>query len=122
MIPKLQRVFVPGAIFLSMVISIAVAQIPVTLRGAIESISSQTLAVKEHDGKITNVKLADDVHVFTLKQASLANLKRGGIVGTTAIQQMRGGQQAVEIYIFPNDPNHEPNDTVHSIIDSAKLY
>ena len=87
MIPRLEKVFIPGAIELSMVISIAMAQVPLTLRGTIESASSQKLAVKARDGTMTDVKLADDVHVFKLHQASLADLKRGGLVGTTAIRR-----------------------------------
>jgi hypothetical protein len=83
---------VPGAIALSMVVSITMAQVPLTLRGTIESASSQTLAVKARDGTMANVKLADDVHVFRLDQATLADLKRGSLVGTTAIELM--GQRA----------------------------
>jgi hypothetical protein len=79
------------------------------LRGKIDSVTGQTLVVKARDGTMTNVKLADDVHVFTLKQSSLADLKRGSLVGTTAIGQMNGPQKAVEIYIFPDEASHEPN-------------
>jgi hypothetical protein len=109
MIGRLQRVIVPSAAVLSIVASMAMAQVPQSLRGKIESVASQTLVVKARDGTMTNVKLPDDVHVFTLKQASLADLKRGGLVGTTAIAQMSGPQKAVEIYIFPDEANHEPN-------------
>jgi hypothetical protein len=60
------------------------AQVPQSLRGKIDSVTGQTLVVKARDGTMTNVKLADDVHVFNLKQASLADLKTGTFVGTTA--------------------------------------
>ena len=116
MIPRLQRMFARGAVVLSIVASVAMAQIPLVLRGTIESASSDTLAVKLRDGRTTNVKLADDVHVFTLKQASLADLKRGGLVGTTAIRQMDGSQKAVEIYIFPDEPRHEPNVAANTVV------
>jgi hypothetical protein len=63
------------------------------------------------------VKLADDVRVFKLQQASLADLKRGSVVGTTAIQQIDGSQKAVEIYIFPDEPRHETNaEANHSVV------
>ena len=117
MVPRLQRMFVRGAVVLSIVASVAMAQIPLMfLRGTIESASNETLAVKLRDGRTTNVKLADDVHVFTLKQASLADLKRGNLVGTTAIRQMDGSQKAVEIYVFPDEPRHEPNVTANTVI------
>ena len=109
MIGRLRRVIVSGAAILSMVASIAMAQVPQSLRGKIESVAGQTLAVKARDGTMTNVKLADDVHVFNLKQASLADLKHGSLVGTTATGQMSGPEKAVEIYIFPDEPKHEPN-------------
>jgi hypothetical protein len=117
MIPRLQRMFVPGAVVLSIVASVAMAQIPlVFLRGTIESASSDTLAVKLRDGRMTNLKLADDVHVFTLKQSSLADLKRGSLVGTTAMRQMDGSQKAVEIYVFPEELRHEPNVTANTVV------
>jgi hypothetical protein len=109
MIPGLKKMFIPGATALSMVVSIAMAQAPLTLRGTIESASSQKLAVKARDGTMTDVELADDVHVFRLHQASLADLKRGSLVGTTAIGQMSGPEKAVEIYIFPDEPGRELN-------------
>ena len=105
---RLQRVIVPSAAVLSIVASMAIAQVPQSLRGKIESVASQTLVVKARDGTMTNVKLPDDVHVFTLKQASLADLKHGSLVGTTAIGQMSDIEKAMEIYIFPDEPKHEP--------------
>jgi len=117
MVPGVAKVFVLAAIVLSTVISIATAQVPLMLRGTIESASNRTLAVKARDGMATKVMLADDAHVFLLKQASLADLKRGSLVGSTAIQQVGGGsQKAVEIYIFPDEPKREPNDAAGSIV------
>ena len=79
------------------------------MRGKIENVASQTLVVKARDGTMTNVKLPDDVRIFTLKQASLADLKRGSLVGTTAIEQLDGDQKAIQIYIFPEERRHEAN-------------
>jgi len=62
------------------------------------------LVVKPRDGMMTNVRLADEVHVFTLKKASLADVKQGGVVGITTSQQMDGSQKGVEVYIFPDPP------------------
>jgi hypothetical protein len=109
MMGKLQKVIVPGAAVLSIAASMAMAQAARSLRGKIENVASQTLLVTARDGTMTNVMLADEVHVFKLKQASLADLKHGSVVGTTAIGQMSGPEKAVEIYIFPEEPRHEPN-------------
>ena len=109
MIGRLQKMIVPSAAVLSIVGSMAMAQVAQSLRGKIETVASQALVVKARDGTTTNVRLADDVHVFKLTQASLADLKHGSIVGTTAIGQMSGPEKAVEIYIFPDESKHEPN-------------
>jgi hypothetical protein len=62
-----------GAAILSIVASMAMAQVPLTLRGTIDSVASHTLVVKAQDGMTRNIRLADDVHVFMPKQASLAS-------------------------------------------------
>jgi hypothetical protein len=94
----------------------AMAQVPLTLRGAIDSVASQALVVKARDGTMKNVRLADDVHVFMPKQASLADLKYGSLVGTTAIEQLDGDQRAIQIYIFPDERRHEANLLVDSSV------
>jgi hypothetical protein len=118
---RLQRVTVPCAAILAIVASTTVAQVPLTLRGTIESVASpslslasQSLVVKERNGTMSKVSLTDDVHVFMLKQASLADLKHGTLVGTTATRQFDGDQKAMAIYIFPED--HRPNGLADSSI------
>jgi hypothetical protein len=115
MIWRLQRVIVPGAI-LSIVASMAMAQVPLTLRGTIETVGSQALVVKARDGTTRNVRLADDVHVFMPKQASSTDLKYGSLIGTTAIEQLDGDQKAIQIYIFPDERRHEANLLANSSI------
>ena len=105
-----QRLIGPGALVLLLVASTAMAQVSQRLRGTIESVSSQMLVVKARDGKMVNVRLADGAHVFTLKTASLADIKEGGLVGITVKRQMDGSQEATEIYIFPDERTHEPWD------------
>lgn len=109
MLGRLQRVIVLCAAVLSMVASMAMAQDLQLLRGKIESVADRTLVVKTRDGIMTNVNLADNVHVFNLKQASLADLKHGRLVGTAAIAEMSGAQKVTEIYIFPDESRREPN-------------
>jgi len=96
-----------AAVVLSLVASIAVAQRSLQLRGTIESVDNQTLLVKARDGTMMNVKLADDVHVFTLNKASLADIKQGSRVGIIAKNQMDGSQKAVQVYIFADEDRHE---------------
>jgi hypothetical protein len=94
--------------FLFFTSSMAIAQVYQPLRGSIERMDGQTLAVREPGGDAQNVKLADGVRVFTLKAASLADVKPGGLVGITTQPQVDGSQKAAEIYIFLDEPTHEP--------------
>jgi hypothetical protein len=78
------------------------AQAPqVRVRGAIESVSGQTLTVKTRDGSDVKIKLADNAPVRTVTKASLGDIKPGSFVGITAMPQPDGTQKAVEIHIFP---------------------
>jgi hypothetical protein len=121
MMPTVRRAVGPGAIVLLLVASMAMAQAPLALRGTIENVGGQTLVVKEQDGKMSNARLADDVHVFTLKKASLANVKQGSVVGLTTRQQMDDSPKAVEIYIFPDQPRHQPGARAKVISESEVL-
>ena len=108
MMTMVRGVLGASAVVLSLITSIAIAQFSLPLRGMIESVDSRTLLVKARDGTMMNVKLADDLQVFTLNRASFADVKRGSLVGITAKQQMDGSQKAVEIYIFVHERLHEP--------------
>ena len=108
MIAIVRSVVGAAAVVLSLVASIAVAQLSLQLRGTIESVDNQTLLVKARDRTMMNVKLADDVHVFTLNKASLADIKQGSLVGITAKNQMDGSEKAVQVYIFMDEHMHEP--------------
>jgi hypothetical protein len=121
MMPTVRRAAGPGTIVLLLVASIAMAQVRLTLRGTIENAEGQTLVVKLQDGTMKNVQLADDVHVFTIKKSSLANVKRGSVVAVTASRQMDDSQKAAEIYIFPDQPRHQPGPTAKVISGSEVL-
>jgi hypothetical protein len=119
MMPRMQGV--PGAVALSLVASIAIAQIPLPLRGTIESVASPALVVKARDGTRMHVRLADDVRVFTLREAALADVKAGGYVALTARRQLGGdGLGAVEVYIFPDQPVRNPDTSANrSVVGRA---
>jgi hypothetical protein len=83
--------------------SMAAAQQPqmVRLRGAIESVDSQTLAVKARDGTVMTMKLPEGLQVRGLEKKSIADVKQGVFIGITAMPLPDGSQKAVEIHIFP---------------------
>ena len=90
-----------SALALLFAASLATAQTPLRVRGAIEGVDGQTLSVKARDGAMMKVKLADGAHVLTLNKMTLADVKQGTFVGITAMPQPDGSQKAVEIHIFP---------------------
>jgi hypothetical protein len=93
-----------GAVALLFATSIALAQTPpppVRVRGTIDTVNAQTLAVKSRDGATVDIKLADNTPVRGVAKASLADVKQGGFVGITAMPLPDGTQKAVEIHIFP---------------------
>jgi len=101
MLLAVRRAVGTGAVVL--LASMAMAQVHLTLRGTIENVGGQTLVVKERSGMITNVKLADDVHVYMLKKAPLANVKQGSVVGVTARQEMNGSPKSWKSISFPTN-------------------
>jgi hypothetical protein len=87
----------------SILLSAAIAQAPpqVRVRGTVDSVNGQTLAVKSRDGTTVDIKLADNTPVRAVVKASIADVKQGGFVGITAMPLPDGSQKAVEIHIFP---------------------
>jgi hypothetical protein len=59
------------------------------------------LTVKSRAGETLKVKMADDAKVVALVKASLADIKPGSYVGSTAIPEENGSWKAVEVHIFP---------------------
>jgi hypothetical protein len=101
-----RRMIAGSGLALLFATTIALAQTPppappVRVRGTIDSVNAQTLAVKSRDGATVDIKLADTTPVRAVAKASLADVKQGGFVGITAMPQPDGTQKAVEIHIFP---------------------
>jgi hypothetical protein len=84
-----------------MVVSAAAQQKPVRVRGTIEQVDGSVLTVKSREGETLKVKLADDAKVVALVKASLADIKPGSFVGSTAMPEANGSWKAVEVHIFP---------------------
>jgi hypothetical protein len=96
-----RRVASIGALAVIFTASIAVAQAPtVRVRGTIEKVDGQTLAIKARDGTMTNVKLADNARITALVKAALTDIKIGTFIGVTAMPQPDGTQKAIGIHIF----------------------
>jgi hypothetical protein len=89
-----------GSVLLS---AASFAQQPQTMRvrGTIEAVNGPVLTVKSRAGETLTIKLADNVNVVALVKASLADIKPGSFVGSTAMPEADGSFKAVEVHIFP---------------------
>ncbi len=80
----------------------AIAQdAPVRVRGAIVKVDGNTLAVIARNGAPVTVRLLDNAKIVAIVKASLADIKPGSFIGTTATPQSDGSLRAVEVHIFP---------------------
>lgn len=75
--------------------------INVLVRGTIEQVDGPVLTIKSGDGDKLKVRMADDAEVMALVKASLADIKPGSFVGSTAMPEKDGRWKAVEVHIFP---------------------
>lgn len=74
----------------------------VHIRGKIVSLTGNVLTVGAPIGDVTTkVTLAPNYTVHYLVKSSLAAIKAGRFVGTTAVPQVDGTLRAVEVHIFP---------------------
>lgn len=92
-----------GAALALLSLQFAVAQqgAPTTrIRGQIEAADGSLLTIKNRDGQIMKVKLADNPRVMAMVKASLSDIKPGSYIGVTAMPQPDGSQKAMAIHIF----------------------
>ena len=76
-------------------------QPPVRVRGEVVKLEGNTLLIKGRDGANITVKLTDNARVSGVVKASLADIKAGSYIGTSAIPQPDGSQRALHVHIFP---------------------
>jgi hypothetical protein len=67
--------------------------------GEIAGVDGRTLVVKTRDGEV-KVGVTDNVTVFGVVNATLADLKPGAFVGVGAMPQPDGSQKATRVMIF----------------------
>jgi hypothetical protein len=75
--------------------------VPVKVRGKIVSVTADSVTITQPDGATKIVQLAPQLKVNALVKATLADVKEGVFIGTTALPTDDGGMKAVEIHIFP---------------------
>lgn len=97
----LRRALVASAFVLALGPSPLWAQEATRLRATIEKIDGSGYVVKDRDGIEHRLMLTDKPLFLAMVRASMADIKPGTFVGSTAMPAADGSLQAVEVHIFP---------------------
>ena len=84
----------------------AIAQQPPTptrIRGTIEGVNGDVLAVKSRGGEDVKLHMTSDIRVVGITKIALSDIKVGSFIGTTTVPGPDGIQNAVEVHVFPED-------------------
>jgi hypothetical protein len=84
----------------------AIAQQPPTptrVRGTIEGVDGDTLAVKSRSGEEVKLHMTGNILVLGLTKIGLSDIKVGSFIGTTTLPGPDGVPQAVEVHVFPEN-------------------
>jgi hypothetical protein len=76
---------------------------PSRLRGTVEGIEGDVLAVKSRSGEDVKLHMTGDLRVVGIAKISLSDIKVGSFIGTTTVPAPDGSQNAIEVHVFPED-------------------
>jgi hypothetical protein len=76
---------------------------PTRVRGTIEGVDGDVLAVKSRAGQEVKLHLTADAKIVGIVKISLADVKVGSFIGATTVPGADGSQNAVEVHVFPED-------------------
>jgi len=76
---------------------------PSRVRGTIEGVDGDVLAVKSRSGEDVKLRMTGDMRVVGIAKISLDDIKVGSFIGTTTVPGLDGEQKAVEVHVFPED-------------------
>jgi hypothetical protein len=82
----------------------AIAQQPPTpsrVRGTIEAVDGDVLSVKSRSGEDVKLHMTGDIRVVGIAKISLSDIKVGSFIGTTTVPGPDGGNNAIEVHVFP---------------------
>jgi hypothetical protein len=96
-----RRSLVVAGLVLVCVASPAFAQDAIRVRGTIERMDGAAYVVKTRGGEIVKVTMTDKPLFVAIAKASVADIKPGMFVGSTAVPEADGSLKAVEVHIFP---------------------
>jgi hypothetical protein len=96
-----RRALVASGVALLCFTARAWAQEPMRVRGTVEAMDGAMYVVKTRSGDTVKVALTDKPLFVAMAKVSMADIKPGMFVGTTALPQADGSLRAVEVHIFP---------------------
>ena len=76
---------------------------PSRVRGTVEGVAGNELALKSRDGEELKLHMAGDMRVVGITRIPLSDIKVGSFIGTTTVPGPDGSQNAVEVHVFPED-------------------
>jgi hypothetical protein len=82
----------------------AIAQQPPTpsrVRGTIEAVDGDVLAVKSRAGEDVKLHMTGDIRIVGIAKIALTDIKVGSFIGTTTVPGPDGSNNAVEVHVFP---------------------
>jgi hypothetical protein len=102
------------------------AQQTVRVSGTITAVDGPMLTVKARDGAEQKVRLKDNVGVFGVVKATLADIKPGAFIGVGAMPQPDGSQRAIRVTIFAETQRgtgegHRPWDRPNTTMTNATV-
>jgi hypothetical protein len=87
----------------SSILALAQPTSPSRVRGTIESVDGETLMVKSRSGEDVKLTMTGDVRVVGIVKIALSDIKVGSFIGTTTVPGPDGGNNAVEVHVFPEN-------------------
>jgi hypothetical protein len=124
---KITRILAGAAIMAATAAPSAFAQQQtMRIRGPIHAVDGSTITVKAGEVGDLKVKLADNVAVFGVVKANLADIKPGDFIGVGATPQADGSQRAIQIMIFAEvqrgtGEGHRPWDRPNTTMTNATV-
>ncbi|HEX9360709.1 MAG TPA: hypothetical protein VF922_04030 [Bradyrhizobium sp.] len=82
----------------------AIAQQPPTpsrVRGTVEGLAGDELAVKSRGGEDVKLHMTGDTQVVGITRIAMADIRVGSFIGATTVPGPDGSQNALEVHVFP---------------------
>ena len=76
---------------------------PSRVRGTIEAVDGDVLTVKSRSGEDVKLHMTSDIRVVGIIKIGLSDIKVGSFIGATTVPGPDGGNNAIEVHVFPED-------------------